>query len=174
MIKRHIASELMILLAEYPVITILGPRQAGKTTLAKEELKNHSYANLENPETRQFATDDPKGFLARFEGDVILDEIQRVPELLSYIQAIVDINQRNGQFVLTGSHQLVLREAITQSLAGRTTILNLYPLSINELSEAGISLFNGRRPHLPRFPAPYIRSATTTNAGLVKLLPDLY
>ena len=119
MIDRHIASELRILLAEYPVITILGPRQAGKTTLAKEELKNHSYANLENPETRQFATDDPKGFLARFEGDVILDEIQRVPELLSYIQTIVDTRQRNGQFVLTGSHQLGLREAITQSLAGR-------------------------------------------------------
>ena len=77
------------------------------------------YANLENPETRQFATDDPKGFLARFEGAVILDEIQRVPELLSYIQTIVDTRQRNGQFVLTGSHQLGLREAITQSLAGR-------------------------------------------------------
>ena len=139
MIKRQITSELMILLAEYPVITILGPRQAGKTTLAKEELKNHSYANLENPETRQFATDDPKGFLARFEGDVILDEIQRVPELLSYIQTIVDTRQRNGQFVLTSSHQLALREAITQSLAGRTAILNLYPLSIDELSQAGIT-----------------------------------
>ena len=139
MIKRHIATELMLLLAEYPVITILGPRQAGKTTLAKAELKNHSYANLENPETRQFATDDPKGFLARLEGDVILDEIQRVPELLSYIQTIVDARQQNGQFVLTGSHQLALREAITQSLAGRTAILNLYPLSIDELAQAGIS-----------------------------------
>lgn len=139
MIKRQIASELLILLTEYPVVTILGPRQAGKTTLAQGVLKNHRYINLEEPETRQFAYDDPKGFLTRYEGDLILDEIQRVPELLSYIQSIVDTNQRNGQFVLTGSHQLELREAITQSLAGRTAILNLYPLTINELSQAGFT-----------------------------------
>lgn len=139
MIKRHIAGELKRLLGEYPVVTILGPRQAGKTTLAKGVLDTYEYANLEIPEIRQLASDDPKAFLAQFKGDVILDEIQRVPELLSYIQAIVDINQRNGQYVLTGSHQLALREAITQSLAGRTSILNLFPFSISELSDAGIS-----------------------------------
>ncbi len=154
MIKRHIATELINLMTEYPVVTILGPRQAGKTTLVKEVLKNHAYANLENPETRQFASDDPKGFLARYEGDVILDEIQRVPELLSYIQTIVDTNQQNGQFVLTGSHQLALRQAITQSLAGRTAILNLYPLSIDELTDAGISFTTAEdyiyRGFLPR------------------------
>lgn len=154
MIKRHITTELFSLMAEYPVVTILGPRQAGKTTLVKAALKNHAYANLENPETRQFASDDPKGFLARYEGDVILDEIQRVPDLLSYIQTIVDTQQRNGQFVLTGSHQLALREAITQSLAGRTGILNLYPLSIGELSDAGISFSTAQdyiyRGFLPR------------------------
>lgn len=139
MIKRHIVQELKRLLEEYPVVTILGPRQAGKTTLARGVLDTYEYCNLETPEVRQFATDDPKAFLAQFKGNVILDEIQRVPALLSYIQSIVDINQRNGQFVLTGSHQLALREAITQSLAGRTSILNLFPFSISELSAADIS-----------------------------------
>ena len=140
MIKRKIALELLKLLAEYPVVTILGPRQAGKTTLAKNVLNTYEYCNLEAPEIRAFATDDPKGFLAQFKKNVILDEIQRVPELLSYIQVIVDSEVRNGQFVLTGSHQLALHEAISQSLAGRTGILNLYPFSIDELSAADIFL----------------------------------
>ena len=138
MIKRHIESEFHKQLDEYPVVTLLGPRQAGKTTLAKMALPSYQYSNLENPETRQFATDDPKAFLTQFKSNVILDEIQRVPELMSYIQTIVDERQINGQFVLTGSHQLKLREAITQSLAGRTSILNLLPFSIAELTEANI------------------------------------
>lgn len=139
MIKRHITAELMSLLAEYPVITILGPRQAGKTTLAKAALPDYEYHNLEHPETRQLAMDDPKAFLARCGEKVIIDEIQRVPELLSYIQVTVDQVQRNGHFVLTGSHQLALKEAITQSLAGRTSVLNLLPLSIAELRDANLS-----------------------------------
>jgi len=138
MIKRHIESELHKQLHEYPVVTLLGPRQAGKTTLAKMALPSYQYSNLENPETRQFATDDPKAYLAQFKSNVILDEIQRVPELISYIQTIVDERPGNGQFVLTGSHQLELRQAITQSLAGRTSILNLLPFSIAELAEANI------------------------------------
>ena len=139
MIKRHIIGELEKLLGEYPVVTILGPRQSGKTTLARNMLSNYEYCNLEAPEIRQLATDDPKAFLARLKGDAIIDEIQRAPELLSYIQVIVDDDPRNGRFVLTGSHQLALREAITQSLAGRTGILNLFPFSIAELSDAGIA-----------------------------------
>lgn len=133
MIKRQIVKELKILLKEYPVVTILGPRQAGKTTLAREFLKGYQYSNLENPEERQFAIDDPKAYLKQFKSKVIIDEIQRVPELLSYIQVIVDEKQTSGQFVLTGSHLLKLQEAVSQSLAGRTAILNLLPLSINEL-----------------------------------------
>lgn len=140
MIHRHITAELLQLLREYPVVTLLGPRQAGKTTLAKGALADYAYANLEIPEVRRFATEDPKAFLGQFQGNVILDEIQRQPELLSYLQAEVDTRRRNGQFVLTGSHQLALREAITQSLAGRTAILNLHPFSIAELSAAGITL----------------------------------
>src|SRR5210317_260066 len=108
MISRHIEPELRQLLAEYPVVTILGARQSGKTTLAKELLPDWDYCNLEAPETRQLAEEDPKAFLAQFRDPVILDEIQRVPALLSYIQVIVDENQQNGQFVLTGSHQLAL------------------------------------------------------------------
>lgn len=138
MISRRINAELQILITEYPVVTILGPRQAGKTTLAQQGLEGYDYANLEHPETRQFAIDDPKAFLAQFKGKVVLDEIQRVPQLLSYIQTIVDDQKREGQFVLKGSHQLALQEAISQSLAGRAAILNLYPLSIAELQQAGI------------------------------------
>jgi len=138
MIPRHIEQELRRLLAEYPIVTILGARQSGKTTLARNLLPEWDYCNLEAPETRQLAEDDPRAFLAQFRGRVILDEIQRVPALLSYLQVMVDERRQNGQFVLTGSHQLALREAITQSLAGRTSILHLYPFSIAELRDAGI------------------------------------
>ena len=139
MIKRRIENEFLTLLTEYPVITLLGPRQAGKTTLAKELLPHYSYSNLEIPDVRNFATEDPKGYLAKFTGNVILDEIQRVPDLLSYIQALVDEDNTPGRFVVTGSHQLELRTAVSQSLAGRTAILHLLPLSIKELADTGIS-----------------------------------
>ena len=155
MIPRAITSELLTLLNEYPIVTIIGPRQAGKTTLARETLANHRYVNLENPETRQFAIDDPNAFLKHHPGNVIFDEIQRAPHLLSYLQEIVDNNNQNGQFVLTGSHQLQLREAISQSLAGRTAILHLLPLSIAEMKQADIYfksfekyVFNGFMPRI--------------------------
>lgn len=138
MIPRKITSELLLQLNEYPIVTVLGPRQAGKTTLVKATLPDYSYVSLENPDTRQFATEDPRAFLKRHTGKVIFDEIQRTPHLLSYLQEIVDQNKSNGQFVLTGSHQLELRAAITQSLAGRTGILHLLPLSIAELDAVGI------------------------------------
>lgn len=139
LIKREITHEFKTLLGEYPVVTILGPRQAGKTTLARTSLPDYAYINLENPETREFAEADPKAFLSQYPGKTIFDEIQRTPTLLSYIQVIVDEEKTNGRFVLTGSHQLSLREAIGQSLAGRTSILQLLPLSIYELENTGIS-----------------------------------
>jgi len=146
LIDREIRRELLQLLKEYPVVTLLGPRQAGKTTLSKTltssisrlQGKVYEYCNLEIPENREFATHDPKAFLKQFKGKVVLDEIQRVPELLSYIQARVDENKINGEFVLTGSHQLELKAAIGQSLAGRTGILNLLPLSIAEMTRVNI------------------------------------
>ena len=138
MINRDIASEMKILLREYPVLTLLGPRQAGKTTLARSVCNEAAYTNLEIPEIREFADSDPKAFLAQFSGQVIIDEIQRVPSLLSYIQGIVDAEKTNGRFILTGSHQLELRGAVSQSLAGRTALLHLLPFSIGELAGGGV------------------------------------
>ena len=143
MIQREMTSELLTLINEYPVVTILGPRQAGKTTLAKSALSGRfQYCNLELPNVRELAEYDPKTFLNQFHGPVVLDEIQRVPKLLSYIQAKVDDSNLNGQYVLTGSYQAPLREAVSQSLAGRTAILQLLPLSITELSRAGYAFDN--------------------------------
>jgi len=138
-IQRQIKSELVFLVKEYPIITILGPRQAGKTTFAQNALPDYHYSNLEDPEIRAFAESDPKAYLKQFTGNTILDEIQRVPKLLSYLQVETDAHPENGRFVLTGSHQLSLRQAISQSLAGRTAILHLLPLSIAELQAGGIT-----------------------------------
>jgi len=138
MIKREISKELKNLVDSYPVITITGPRQAGKTTLAKMEFPHYQYCNLENPETRQLAINDPNAFFDEFGSPLIIDEIQRVPELLSYIQTMVDEKNEKGMFILTGSQQLGLNQAITQSLAGRTALLHLLPFTINELNSAGI------------------------------------
>lgn len=155
MIHRQLQSELQAQLTEYPIVTILGPRQAGKTTLVRSVLPDYEYVNLENPETRQFASDDPKAFLKKYPARTIFDEIQRTPHLLSYLQEIVDRDKLNGQFVLTGSHQLLLREAVSQSLAGRTGILHLLPLSIAELQRAQLDfdqpsdyLFQGFLPRI--------------------------
>lgn len=139
MFKRHIERELRQLLVEYPVVAVFGARQVGKTTLARTVLADWNYCNLEAPETRRLAEDDPQALLSGFDGPAIIDEIQRVPELLSYIQVLVDSRRQNGQFLLTGSHQLRLHEAISQSLAGRTGILHLHPFSIAELRDGGVS-----------------------------------
>lgn len=139
MIPRHLSQELLQQLGEYPVVTVLGPRQAGKTTLARGLLKDYEYVSLETPDILSFAREDPRAFLAQYHNKVIFDEIQRAPHLINYLQGIVDESNRPGQFVLTGSHQLELRAAITQSLAGRTGILNLLPFSIGELQDVGIT-----------------------------------
>ena len=140
MISRDLSQELLQQLKEYPVVTLLGPRQAGKTTLSRWLLKDFSYVSLETPDVLAFAQEDPIGFLSQYPTKSIFDEIQRAPHLISYLQSIVDESGKTGQFVLTGSHQLELRAAITQSLAGRTGILNLLPLSIKELKAAKINL----------------------------------
>lgn len=140
LIKREIQKELENLMSSYPVVTITGPRQSGKTTLARTTFPEYSYCNLEQPEMRRLAENDPNAFFGRFKTPVIIDEIQRVPGLLSYIQVIVDDKQESGVFLLTGSHQQTLNEAVSQSLAGRTALLRLLPLSINELVRSGIRL----------------------------------
>jgi predicted AAA+ superfamily ATPase len=134
MIQRDILRELNAVAAEYPVVTIVGPRQSGKTTLAGRVFKKKPYCSLEDPDTALLAATDPRGFLGQFPGGAVLDEIQRAPQLLSYLQTIVDRHPNSkGLFILTGSHQPQLHTGISQSLAGRTALLTLMPLSIAEL-----------------------------------------
>ncbi len=133
MILREISKYLSKLAAKYPVVTITGPRQSGKTTLAREVFKDKTYINLEAMDNREFAKFDPRGFLGRIPEGAILDEIQRVPELVSYIQEIVDEKKKNNMFILTGSQQLEFTSSINQSLAGRTALLKLLPFSITEV-----------------------------------------
>lgn len=140
MIPRKIQNELELLAKQFPVVTITGPRQSGKTTLAQLQFPDYDYVNLEELEVRNYATEDPKGFLLDHPAPVILDEIQRVPELLSYIQVATDRDKKMGQYILTGSHQPELRAGVSQSLAGRTGLLQLLPLSIDELDAAGIKM----------------------------------
>ncbi len=137
-IPRHLTAVLSERARQYPVVTVTGPRQAGKTTLCRDAFPNLPYANLEQPDVREFALADPGGFLARYPRGAIIDEVQRVPSLLSWIQVRVDATPGNGQFILTGSHQFDLVASITQSLAGRTALLKLLPLSVNELRQAGL------------------------------------
>lgn len=133
MIPRQLAPYTKKLFTKYPVVTITGPRQSGKTTLARSTFPKKPYSNLENPVTRQFAQEDPVAYLKQFPHGAIIDEIQRVPELLSYIQVIVDEKRENSLFLLTGSQQFELMKEISQSLAGRTGLLKLLPFSISEL-----------------------------------------
>ncbi len=116
-----------------PVVTVIGPRQSGKTTLVRHAFPDHGYVSLELPDERREGLEDPRSFLARFPGKVILDEVQRVPDLLSYIQVEVDREDRPGRFILTGSQNFLLMEKVSQTLAGRTAILHLLPLSLAEL-----------------------------------------
>ncbi len=153
MIPRKISGKLLELLKLYPIVTVLGPRQSGKTTLVRQILPDFSYANLENPETRDLAQTDPKAFFEIYPAPAILDEIQRVPQLLSWLQVKSDESGLKGQYVLTGSNQLKLSEAISQSLAGRTALLNLLPLSWEELAHAGFPFSRDRaivKGFLPR------------------------
>lgn len=140
MIKRAIRTVLADFARHFPVVTITGPRQSGKTTLARMQFPDYHYVNLEDPDMRMIAEADAREFLKLYSPPVIIDEIQRVPKLLSYIQVLVDEKKKKGQYILTGSHQPGLRAEISQSLAGRTAILQLLPLSIAELTEAGIAM----------------------------------
>ena len=120
----------------FPVVTVVGPRQSGKTTLVKALFPEKPYKTLEHPRTREYAERDPSAFLAEFPNGAVLDEVQRVPELLSYIQGIVDDKKKNGLFVLTGSSNLLLMKSVSQTLAGRCAIHTLLPFSLREASAA--------------------------------------
>ncbi|MFW5720690.1 MAG: ATP-binding protein [Candidatus Dojkabacteria bacterium] len=133
MIVRSIKEELSALAKKIGVISIIGPRQSGKTTLVKQFFTNHRYYNLEDPVTRALIMEDPKGFIYDHNEGIIFDEVQKYPELLSYIQVAIDETFKPARFVITGSENLLLSEKISQSLAGRVAIFQLLPLSIGEL-----------------------------------------
>ena len=137
MFKRDLQETAKKLASKFPVLSITGPRQSGKTTLVKELFKHHNYVLLENLDEREYAQADPRGFLKKYSNEhgLIIDEVQHAPGLLSYIQGIVDAENRPGYFILTGSQDFSVNEAITQSLAGRVGIITLLPMSLHELKE---------------------------------------
>lgn len=140
MIRRELSSYIEKTAKYYGGVTIMGPRQSGKTTLARMLFPSYEYRNLEAEDVLAAAKSDPRAFLSNGKVPMIIDEVQRYPGLLTYIQEIVDANKMKGQFILTGSHQPALGVAISESLAGRTGICELMPLSIRELTDAGIGV----------------------------------
>ena len=138
MIKRAISGTILDMASKFPVVTLTGPRQSGKSTLLKSCFADYKYVSLEDPDIRQLAENDPRGFLKNCGTKCIIDEAQRVPDLFSYLQTIVDSRDECGQFILSGSHNFLLMERISQSLAGRTSVLKLFPFSIAELQATNI------------------------------------
>ncbi len=187
MIKRKLHNNLLNLASKFPVVSIIGPRQSGKTTLVKYSFPDKSYVSLEEPDSREFAQTDPRGFLAAYPEGAILDEIQRAPELLSYIQTIVDDQNQPGMFILTGSNNYLLQETISQTLAGRVAITTLLPLSLEELFNEGYKidspeelLFTGLYPRIfdqhiePEiWYSNYIQTYIERDVRLIKNIIDL-
>lgn len=136
MIIREATGEVKILARQFKAVAIVGPRQSGKTTLARTVFSGKPYVSLENPDIRRYAQEDPRGFLEQYKGGAIFDEAQRVPELFSYLQQILDESSEKGQFILTGSNNFLLQENISQSLAGRIGYLYLLPFSTEEVQKA--------------------------------------
>lgn len=185
MIHREAEKELILLATQFKAVAVTGPRQSGKTTLVRMVFKDKPYANLENPDIRKFAMDDPRGFLSNYPDGAILDEVQRAPELFSYLQQILDEKEENGLFILTGSNNFLLQDNISQSLAGRVGYLFLLPLTLAEMN-AGESqndelLFRGGYPELyqkktdpVKYYANYIRTYIERDVRLLKNIADLY
>lgn len=156
-LSRNLESVVQKYAKKFRVVAVIGPRQSGKSTLVKHAFPNYKYFSLENPDVIDIVKFDPRNFLEKNYGSdgIILDEFQNEPQLLSYIQGIVDENPRPGYFILTGSHNFLMNQAITQSLAGRVAILTLLPLSLSEFKDNNIGikeldkiLFNGCYPEI--------------------------
>lgn len=153
MIDRNIAPKLLEFTKKFPIVSLTGPRQSGKTTLLRYILPEYRYVSLENPDNRNFAIDDPNGFLKTYNQFVIFDEVQRVPELFSYIQTRVDEDRIMGQYILSGSQNFLLLSQMSQTLAGRVAVLKLLPFSYAELKNANllsddiaVNIFKGSYP----------------------------
>ena len=138
MITRTLGNKLIEIGKKYPIVTLTGPRQSGKSTLLKAILPGYRYVSLEDPDIRSFALEDPRGFLSTYPEKIIIDEVQRVPELFSYMQTYVDEKKEEGIYYLAGSQNFLLMESISQSLAGRMAVMKLLPFSHNEMKKAGI------------------------------------
>lgn len=176
MLKRSIYIIARELLDEFPIISVTGPRQAGKTTFLKEQFGDYQYVNLENPITRDFLKNDPTRFFEQYSDKVIFDEAQKVPDLFSYLQVILDDSGKMGQFILSGSQNFLLLQNIGQSLAGRVALLKLMPFDFEELSSAQLLpdayeelMFRGSYPALydrnlkpERFYPNYIQNVCRT------------
>jgi len=183
MITRTLTIKIVALAQKFQVITLTGPRQSGKTTLVRAAFPAMPYVSLEEPDIRQIALTDPRGFLANYPAGAILDEIQNTPDLFSYIQRLVDEN-RQAQFILTGSSNFLLMERISQTLAGRTAVLHLLPLSLAELAPGAEPyedlIFKGRYPRIyDRDLAPtdfypsYIQTYVERDVRLLKNIGDV-
>lgn len=151
MIKRQLATKIDDQLKKFPVVSIVGPRQSGKTTLARSVAKDYAYYNLEDLSIKKLVNDDPVGFIKNIEKPVIIDEVQKFPELLSQIQVYVDESKKMGEFIITGSESLLLSEKVTQSLAGRVATNTLLPLSMAELRQENITETDTRSQILKGF-----------------------
>jgi uncharacterized protein len=162
MIRRTLETSLKRAARQYPVVTLTGPRQSGKTTLVQSAFPRHDYASLEEPDVRGFALEDPRGFLGQFTGGVVLDEVQRAPDLFSYIQTLVDSEDTPGRFILSGSQNFLLLRSISQSLAGRSAVFHLLPLSLGELEGRrpfALEKLGREIPRKPRKPPPDLMEA---------------
>lgn len=184
MINREAKAAILSLATQYKAVAVVGPRQSGKTTLSRMLFPDKEYVNFENPDTRLFATDDPRGFLSNYPNGAIFDEAQRVPEIFSYLQQILDESKTNGLFIITGSNNFLLQESISQSLAGRVGYLNLLPLTINEIGnkelDSNILLFKGGYPSLynetiepNKWYSNYIRTYIERDVRLIKNITNL-
>jgi predicted AAA+ superfamily ATPase len=184
MIHRTATEKVKQLASQFKAIAIVGPRQSGKTTLAKYVFPEKAYVNFENPDTRIFATEDPRGFLSNYPNGAIFDEAQRVPELFSYLQQILDEAPANGLFIITGSNNFLLQESISQSLAGRVAYLTLLPLSLDEIDTSAMScnelLYKGTYPGLYKeqidagtWYVNYIRTYIERDVRLIKNITNL-
>ena len=184
MIARLAEHELRALASDFKAVAVIGPRQSGKTTLVRYVFPEKPYVNLENLDTRSFASEDPRGFLNSYSQGAILDEIQRVPHLFSYLQEILDDSRESGLFILTGSNNFLLQENISQSLAGRIGYLQLLPLSIGEIGEMSTDvdeiMLRGGYPAIYeqnisvcKWYANYIRTYVERDVRLIKNIGDL-
>lgn len=186
-IERTITTKLKTLLNSFPVVTLTGCRQCGKSTLLKNLLPDYKYVSLEDIDMRELALNDPRHFISVYNQNVIIDEIQQAPELLSYLQTHIDSINKSGMYVLTGSHNLLLMQSISQSLAGRTALLTLAPFSIEELKNANLlpltvnkMLYTGGYPRIydqkiepSDFYDAYIKTYIDRDVRLIRNINDL-